>query len=407
LTAALQTQCPWNPTIPPLQPAGSCTLPVDDGTPALLNSSRGLPWTHPPSCIIPNAAGSTEKFCVYSSSTFNDGSGIAIITDPETAAGVADTVQDPLPAWNSRHHLARRGRLSTEAVDLPYTVTQIPGKGLGVVATKRIKRFDTILKSYPAMIADNEFLSLGKKTEGGLPGGPRLFQKALDQLPDKERFLTMARSEEEHVHAVEDVIKTNAFGIIVDGRDMKGVYPEIAHTGPGLDADQFSAYSKFTKKDLAMSAIATRDIEPGEEITVSCMPTAHRTRALKNWGFNCTCNLCSASAEARSASDERRERLAEAFHTMQHGSVSYNTLVKLTQELVDLAQVEGLLAKVGEYYQAFMRTYYGAGDAETARKYGRASLKLAEIFSDPEGVLCTGLKGDLEQLDRLIQAGTV
>jgi hypothetical protein len=32
-----------------------------------------------------------------------------------------------------------------------------------------------------------------------------------------------------------------------------------------------SAYSKFTKKDLAMSAVATRDIEPGEEITVSCM----------------------------------------------------------------------------------------------------------------------------------------
>jgi hypothetical protein len=92
---------------------------------------------------------------------------------------------------------------------------------------------------------------------------------------------------------------------------------------------------------------------------------------------------------------------------MQHETTSYNTLVKLTQELVDLAQVEGLLAKVGEYYQAFMRIYYGAGDAETARKYGRASLKLAEIFSDPEGLLCTGLRGDLEQLDRLIQAGGV
>jgi hypothetical protein len=231
LTAALQTQCPWNPTIPPLQPAGSCALPIDDGAPTLLNSSRELPWTHPPSCVIPNAAGSPEKFCVYSSSAFNDGSGIAIIADPETAAGVAGIVQDPLPAWLSRHHLARNGRLATETVDLPYAVTPIPGKGLGVVATKRIKRFETILKGYPAMIADNEFLSRGKRKFGGLPDSSRLFQKALDQLPDKERFLTMARSEEEHVHAVEDVIKTNAFGIIVDGRDMKGVYPEIAVCG--------------------------------------------------------------------------------------------------------------------------------------------------------------------------------
>lgn len=137
------------------------------------------------------------------------------------------------------------------------------------------------------------------------------------------------------------------------------------------------------------------------------MPTAHRTRALKNWGFNCTCNLCSAFPEAREASDERRERLVEVFHTIQHETTSYNTLVKLTQDLVNLAQAEGLLAKVGEYYQAFMRIYYRAGDAETARKYGRASLKLAEIFSDPEGVLCTGLRGDLEQLDRLIQGGGV
>jgi hypothetical protein len=31
-----------------------------------------------------------------------------------------------------------------------------------------------------------------------------------------------------------------------------------------------SAYSRFTKKDLAMSAVATRDIEAGEEITISC-----------------------------------------------------------------------------------------------------------------------------------------
>jgi hypothetical protein len=30
-----------------------------------------------------------------------------------------------------------------------------------------------------------------------------------------------------------------------------------------------SADSRFTKKDLAMSAMATRDIEPGEEITTS------------------------------------------------------------------------------------------------------------------------------------------
>lgn len=127
--------------------------------------------------------------------------------------------------------------------------------------------------------------------------------------------------------------------------------------------------------------------------------TAQRTQKLGNWGFNCSCELCSAPPEAREASDQRRERMVEAYYAMQDESTSYNALVELTREFINLAQVERLLPKVGEYYQALMRIYYGFGDAETARKYGRASLKFAEIFSDPEGGFCAGIRRDLRQLD--------
>ena len=91
--------------------------------------------------------------------------------------------------------------------------------------------------------------------------------------------------------------------------------------------------------------------------------------------------------------------MVEAYYAMQDESTSYNALVELTREFINLAQVERLLPKVGEYYQALMRIYYGFGDAETARKYGRASLKFAEIFSDPEGGFCAGIRRDLRQLD--------
>jgi hypothetical protein len=90
----------------------------------------------------------------------------------------------------------------------------------------------------------------------------------------------------------------------------------------------------------------------------------------------------------------------EVYYAMQDESTSYNTLVELTREFIKLAQVERLVAKVGQHYQAFMRIYYGFGDAETARKYGQASLKFAEIFSDPEGGFCAGLRRDLEQIER-------
>jgi hypothetical protein len=192
-----------------------------------LSGRRDVPWTQSPYCIItPHSTGSPEKFCVYSSSAYNNGRGISLLVKPETAASVAEAIQDPLPAWNSHHHLTAQGRLQTEIQDLPYTVVSIPGKGQGVVATRYIKQFDTIMTSFPAMVADNIFLP--RKNEKRPVKSQHLLQKALKQLADKERFLGLAKSKGEVVDVIEDLIRTNSFGIMVDDRDMKGVYPEIA-----------------------------------------------------------------------------------------------------------------------------------------------------------------------------------
>ena len=90
----------------------------------------------------------------------------------------------------------------------------------------------------------------------------------------------------------------------------------------------------------------------------------------------------------------------EVYYAMQDESTSYNRLVELTAEFNKLAKAERLLAKVGEYYQDFMRIYYNVGNLEAARKYGEASLRLAEIFTDPEGSFCSGLRRDLKIIER-------
>lgn len=82
------------------------------------------------------------------------------------------------------------------------------------------------MTSFPAVVADNIFFP--RKNEQGPAERPQLFQKATDQLTDKERFLDLARSKGGGVNIVEDLIRTNSFGITVDDWDMKGVYPEIA-----------------------------------------------------------------------------------------------------------------------------------------------------------------------------------
>ena len=199
---------------------------IDDTTP-FDDLNLTTPWTQPPYCIIPRSIGSAQKFCIYTSSSYNLGAGLSILTTPEVAAALSHAALSPLPAHAARNHLAHNGILSPDQESLlPYQVVPLPGKGKGVIATRHIPRFTTIMIGYPAMIIDNEFLPADPNKAP--VEGWRAFSRALMGLGDEERFLSMARSKEGDVHVVEDLVRTNAFGLFVGGRDLKGAYPEIA-----------------------------------------------------------------------------------------------------------------------------------------------------------------------------------
>ncbi|KAK0742576.1 hypothetical protein B0T21DRAFT_361710 [Apiosordaria backusii] len=423
LVQALQTLCP-NPLLSPLSaPPKQSPLLVDDETSSL--DIPNLPWTHRPLCSTSFSAIPGEKFCVFSSSSYNLGAGVSFLTSPETAAGLVGAIDTAGDQWAERRHF--KPQEENQHADLPYAIVSIPGKGKGVIATKKINRFETIMRSFPAMIADNVFFPREEEEEAGVKfkvteGGTRkatpageavegkgfvkarkYYQRALEQLGDRQRVLSLARSRKGEMHVLEDVIRTNAFGMTVNGRDCKGLYPEIARLNHACDPN---AFPRFTSKDLVMSAVATRDIMPGEEITISYiplgMPSSYRAKSLGNWHFNCTCALCTAPVEARDASDSRRERIMELFYAMQDAETQYDALIDWTREFIELAQVERLITKIGEYYQVFMKLYYDKGDPESAQKYGEAALYFAEIFSDPEGGFCTSLREDLQVVEKVL-----
>jgi hypothetical protein len=133
------------------------------------------------------------------------------------------------------------------------------------------------------------------------------------------------------------------------------------------------------------------------------MPTAHRKKALANWGFNCTCNLCTSSPEHQAVSDQRRERLVEVYYAMQEETTTYDILVELSREFIQLAREERLLARIPEYYQSLMRIFYAFKDVETAHKYGTLSLRFGEIFSDPEGEFVSVVRRELDEVDRALR----
>jgi hypothetical protein len=166
--------------------------------------------------------------------SFNENTGLSLVTTPEAAAKlVGDGAINHGPAaWQSRHFINFGGRPASlnNHSRVPYKIAHVPGKDIGVIATRKIKDAEIFMVSFPAMIIDNDlFPSLFDEGSSPPVEGPQLFQRALDQLTDKERFTSLAQSwGAKRLHVVDDVCRTNAFGVDINERGHKGLYPEIA-----------------------------------------------------------------------------------------------------------------------------------------------------------------------------------
>lgn len=100
-----------------------------------------------------------------------------------------------------------------------------------------------------------------------------------------------------------------------------------------------SAFIRFTPSSLAVSIVALKDIEPGEEITITYVPMGQtreeRRAGLLKWGFNCNCSLCTASKAEVAASDYRRKKIKQLRQEVMEaveawdGKMSIDTLVDL------------------------------------------------------------------------------
>ena len=169
--------------------------------------------------------------------------------------------------------------------------------------------------------------------------------------------------------------------------------------------------------------IAFRDIEAGEELTLSCkhlFPTtpvftmltrhhadidlgkthADRQRALQRWGFTCTCAICTAKASEIAESDARRSRIQELKESVVQAlspspSAPSDTqaeeegdskdraqrladAISHAEEALSLARAEELRSLYAEQHDALGRLYWAAGDRELAVEHARLSLEVLE-----------------------------
>jgi hypothetical protein len=214
---------------------------IDITTPSCLDShipsrpSAWHPWTHKPYCI----SASDSPWCVFTDAAH----GISVIAPPDEAADVLhpDT------------HLLRDedGLLSLFAADKvlkprSYEVREIPGKGKGAVATRRIAKGKVVLVDtvsvlaaveYPADVLREEVQDLLRVAAAQLGEPGRVTGLAKQGVLRRNHRLEEQEGEEEEeeeengeqeMSEMEDVMLTNSFGVTVGGKEYMGLFADLA-----------------------------------------------------------------------------------------------------------------------------------------------------------------------------------
>lgn len=330
----------------------------------IVNSLAGPPrWTGGDECV--------GKYCLYNSTRFAGGRGIAAITTAENIAKVRE-VGDLLHEYEVS--------FNNDDENLPFHVAEVEGKGNGVVANNPLARGDPIMAHTPVLLIHQAF-----KEEPDKDRQHHLLDLALQSLPDHTADLfmgQMAHNPDEHPVAAR--LTTNAFRLDLGGDDGQhyGAFPEVGKTNH--DCRPNAAYY-VDQSTLMHITTAVRPIKAGEEITITYLdplaPRADRQeRAQSHWGFGCLCPYCSATADEVAESDKRLKELKWIEGQLQDlKNTSNDVSVGLITYLLKLYEDERLHCRIANAYILAALNFNVLGFDQRAVKYASLAIDALKI----------------------------
>lgn len=199
-----------------LGPLRHDSIPACVTTASADDADSWAPWSYQPYCPENN------NYCVFTSAEFQGPDrGVSIIDVQPSKSDNATSAAASLAQFLSSA-LAREAAQRTSP---PYEVRDIPGKGKGLIATRKISRGQVLMIDHAAVVADERFPTRVRREHGRL-----LLREAIERLPMAQEVLNLARSssDPDNVPAVEDVMKTNSFSVEIGGRSYMALFPQIA-----------------------------------------------------------------------------------------------------------------------------------------------------------------------------------
>ncbi|KIW96920.1 uncharacterized protein Z519_02311 [Cladophialophora bantiana CBS 173.52] len=341
--------------------------------------SSYFPWTHKPICT--EHLDEKDQFCVYTNASFSNGRGISIFTRPGIAQEFAS-----LPPFQDPTALSSKGiNLGTDTKDRPWYVASVPGKGMGMFASRPLGRGDLITAYTPYLLAYIDDLAFADDRE-------KLLRHAVDQLPSASRdaYLALAKIYNEPDVVVQDVLKANAFNMKIGGLMHPAVFPEASRINHACAPNA----QYFLSTDLLTQYIhAVRPIKKDEEITISYAPPlrlhADRQQYFQSiFQFTCTCQRCSPSSYNKKRTIGDSDRATQDIVTLQWELSQPNSTASVTKAemLVKLYKAEGLDGFLDSAYGYAALAYNRVGSARGAKKYAKLAVEATWLKYGFDGV---------------------
>ncbi|KEF59923.1 uncharacterized protein A1O9_04771 [Exophiala aquamarina CBS 119918] len=338
-------------------------------------SDSYFPWTHKPICGEALSE-SGDQFCIYTNASFSNGRGISILTTVAVAEEFA-----ALPLFQDATALSSKGiNVDTAADERPWYTAALPGKGIGMLASRPLQRGDLITAYTPSLLAHVGDSLFTEERE-------RLLRLGLDQLPStsREAYLALAKFYDEPDVVAQDVLKANGFDMQVGGLKHGAVFPEASRYNHacGPNAQYF-----FSADLLTHYVHAVRPIGKDEEITISYAPPlrlhAERQEYFQSvFRFKCACPRCSPGSHSKERTIEDSDRATQEIINLQYQLSQWTpgstATVKKAEQLVNLYKAEGLEGFMDLAYGHAALTYNGVGSARGAKKYANLAVEATRL----------------------------
>jgi hypothetical protein len=312
-----------------------------------------FPWSYAPICTesLPDLG---SKLCVYTNTSFSNGRGISIFTTPSIASEFAN-----LPAFQDPTTLQEKNINTNSGV---WTTTSLPGRGIGMLASKPLKFGDRITAYTPALLAHLE-------SDLGTLEREKYFRLAVSQLPSATQndFLNLSYVYGDERIRAQDIVKANTFQLQLGESNHLAVFPETSRLNHACAPN---AQYYLDPSLLTHFVHATRPIAEGEEILISYTSPLELTEVRQQhlqegFHFKCACPRCTNPH----ISDDTLSKMLDMQNSLNDWSPPSLGSPALSEQLLSLYRQQGLQGFLDVPYGFAALAYNAVGESEKAAEY--------------------------------------